>query len=63
MTKSPDQLEAENTRLREGLDLIVQRIAMIRRPNGTTKVLDRIAVAALTGDDIQAAAARLKEVA
>lgn len=44
--------------LRAGLHLIANRAAALKRPNGTTKVLERIAVAALAGQDIEEAAER-----
>lgn len=52
-------LSAENVRLRDALNLIHRR-AQMSRPNGTTVVLDRIAVAGLTGDCPHAASAKPK---
>lgn len=47
--------------LRAGLHAIANRSANIKRPNGTTKVLGRIAEAALAGHDIDQASARAKD--
>lgn len=52
-----DDLAQENSHLRQGLDLIHRR-CKVARPNGTTRVLDRIAVAALSGRNIEEASAR-----
>jgi hypothetical protein len=43
----------------KALSTIVIRCEGIARPNGTTKVIDRIANAGITGDSIEDAAARL----
>lgn len=56
---SQPELIAENEHLRDALNLIHRRSQMAR-PNGTTAVLDRIAVAGLTGQCIHQAAARPK---
>lgn len=58
--KSPADLAFENAQMREALNLIHRR-AQMSRPNGTTVVLDRIAVAGLTGECPHQAAARPKQ--
>lgn len=59
-TVSYAQLEQKLTHAREALELITLHIATISVPNGTSKVIDRIAVAGLTGDCLKEAAATRK---
>lgn len=60
LTKERDEARASSDRLLEAHTMIVSRASKIAKPNGTTKVLARISQAAITGGDIEAAAAKAR---